>query len=56
MVTLFFSMPQSKLVGYILPVAFPLAYLIGDSAAPLGRTAGVAGQCRALAVLICLAT
>jgi 4-amino-4-deoxy-L-arabinose transferase-like glycosyltransferase len=34
-VTLFFSMPQSKLIGYILPVAFPLAYLIGDSAALL---------------------
>jgi 4-amino-4-deoxy-L-arabinose transferase-like glycosyltransferase len=59
-VTLFFSMPQSKLVGYILPVTFPLAYLIGDCAAPL-----VAGSQRArrlwqasgvLAGLICLAT
>ncbi|MEO8654900.1 MAG: glycosyltransferase family 39 protein, partial [Ramlibacter sp.] len=33
--TLFFSLPQSKLVGYILPVTFPLAYLVGDSAAVL---------------------
>lgn len=59
-VTLFFSMPQSKLIGYILPVSFPLAYLIGDSAAPL-----VAGSRRArrlwqasaaVAAVICLAT
>ena len=34
-VTIFFSLPQSKLVGYVLPVSFPLAYLIGDSAALL---------------------
>jgi 4-amino-4-deoxy-L-arabinose transferase-like glycosyltransferase len=34
-VTLFFSMPQSKLVGYILPVTVPLAFLIGDSARSL---------------------
>ena len=32
-VTVFFSLPQSKLVGYILPAAVPLAFLIGDSAA-----------------------
>jgi 4-amino-4-deoxy-L-arabinose transferase-like glycosyltransferase len=31
-VTLFFSLPNSKLVGYILPVTLPLAFLIGDSA------------------------
>jgi hypothetical protein len=30
-VTLFFSLPQSKLVGYVLPVAAPLAFLIGDA-------------------------
>ena len=38
-VTLFFSLPQSKLIGYILPVAFPLAYLIGDSASMVLATA-----------------
>ncbi len=32
-ITAFFSLPQSKLVGYILPAAAPLAFLIGDSAA-----------------------
>jgi hypothetical protein len=30
MVTLFFSLPQSKLVGYILPVTAPLALLAAD--------------------------
>jgi 4-amino-4-deoxy-L-arabinose transferase-like glycosyltransferase len=30
LVTLFFSLPRSKLVGYILPATVPLAYLIGD--------------------------
>jgi 4-amino-4-deoxy-L-arabinose transferase-like glycosyltransferase len=29
-VTIFFSLPQSKLVGYIAPVTVPLAFLIGD--------------------------
>lgn len=31
-VTVFFSIPQSKLVGYILPVAAQLAFLIGECA------------------------
>lgn len=31
-VTVFFSLPQSKLVGYIMPTVVPLAFLIGDSA------------------------
>ena len=31
LVTLFFSLPQSKLIGYILPVTVPLAFLIGDA-------------------------
>jgi 4-amino-4-deoxy-L-arabinose transferase-like glycosyltransferase len=31
-VTLFFSIPQSKLVGYILPAIPPLAFLIADAA------------------------
>jgi 4-amino-4-deoxy-L-arabinose transferase-like glycosyltransferase len=33
LITLFFSLPQSKLVGYILPAAAPLAFLIGDGIA-----------------------
>ncbi|MGZ5786693.1 MAG: glycosyltransferase family 39 protein [Ramlibacter sp.] len=33
LITLFFSLPQSKLVGYILPVAAPLAFLIADGVA-----------------------
>lgn len=30
LVTLFFSLPQSKLIGYILPVAWPLALLVAE--------------------------
>jgi len=30
LITLFFSLPQSKLVGYILPVTVPLAFLVAD--------------------------
>jgi hypothetical protein len=30
LITLFFSLPQSKLVGYILPAAFPLALIAAD--------------------------
>jgi 4-amino-4-deoxy-L-arabinose transferase-like glycosyltransferase len=33
LITLFFSMPRSKLIGYILPVCAPVAFLIGDAAA-----------------------
>jgi 4-amino-4-deoxy-L-arabinose transferase-like glycosyltransferase len=29
-VMLFFSLPQSKIIGYILPATVPLAFLIGD--------------------------
>ncbi|MCY7319690.1 MAG: glycosyltransferase family 39 protein [Ramlibacter sp.] len=32
LVTLFFSLPQSKLAGYILPATLPLAFLAGDAA------------------------
>ncbi|MEO7809822.1 MAG: glycosyltransferase family 39 protein [Ramlibacter sp.] len=31
-ITAFFSLPESKIIGYLLPVAVPLAYLIGDAA------------------------
>ena len=34
-VTLFFSLPESKIIGYLLPVTVPLAYLIGDGASQL---------------------
>ena len=33
LITLFFSMPRSKLIGYILPVCAPVAFLIGDAVA-----------------------
>jgi hypothetical protein len=36
-ITLFFSLPTSKLVGYILPVAAPLVYLCVDTAFRLGK-------------------
>jgi 4-amino-4-deoxy-L-arabinose transferase-like glycosyltransferase len=39
LITLFFSMPRSKLIGYILPVCAPLAFLIGDAIA-IGVDAG----------------
>ncbi len=41
--TVFFSLPQSKLVGYILPVSFPLALLIADGAS-LWATGGPRGR------------
>jgi 4-amino-4-deoxy-L-arabinose transferase-like glycosyltransferase len=59
LVTLFFSLPQSKLVGYILPVAAPLAFLLGD-----GIASRIAGSPRVrrlwqasvgLAVIVCVA-
>jgi 4-amino-4-deoxy-L-arabinose transferase-like glycosyltransferase len=40
LITLFFSLPKSKLIGYILPVAFPLGLLAADTFArvlPVGR-------------------
>ncbi len=36
-VVLFFSLPQSKLVGYVLPAVPPLAFLVADAAAGLKR-------------------
>lgn len=37
-VLLFFSLPQSKLVGYILPAVPPLAWLIADASEVLGES------------------
>ena len=39
-VTVFFSLPQSKLVGYILPALPPLAFLIADAACAAGARPG----------------
>lgn len=57
-ITLFFSLPKSKLVGYILPVAWPIALLVADGFA---RAAPAAGRrlawwraSAAAAVLVCL--
>jgi 4-amino-4-deoxy-L-arabinose transferase-like glycosyltransferase len=38
LVTLFFSLPKSKLVGYILPATIPLAFLVADAIAIGWRT------------------
>jgi 4-amino-4-deoxy-L-arabinose transferase-like glycosyltransferase len=39
LVTLFFSLPKSKLIGYILPATVPLAFLVADAIA-IGWRAG----------------
>jgi len=43
-VTLFFSIPSSKLIGYILPAIPPLAYLIADASRLLDRPAAAEGS------------
>jgi 4-amino-4-deoxy-L-arabinose transferase-like glycosyltransferase len=43
-VTLFFSIPSSKLIGYILPAIPPLAFLIADASRLLDRHAEAAGS------------
>jgi 4-amino-4-deoxy-L-arabinose transferase-like glycosyltransferase len=58
-VTVFFSLPQSKLVGYILPVTLPLAFLAADSAVQLRRDSSwwrrLWGATAILATVCCLA-
>ena len=59
-VTVFFSIPQSKPVGYIMPLLFPLAALAADAVLSRlqsgSRRAGqVAAGSAALAALLCLA-
>jgi hypothetical protein len=49
-ITLFFSLPSSKLVGYILPALTPLAYLMAEAMSALPRrwrvgNAGFAAAC-----------
>ena len=48
----FFSLPQSKLVGYVLPAVPPLAVLIAEVTARSGPRLGRA--CAIIAVLLCL--
>jgi 4-amino-4-deoxy-L-arabinose transferase-like glycosyltransferase len=57
-VTAFFSLPQSKLIGYILPVTMPMAFLIADAASALRRTSSrgerLWGASAILATVCCL--
>jgi 4-amino-4-deoxy-L-arabinose transferase-like glycosyltransferase len=46
-VTVFFSLPASKLVGYILPVLPPLAFLVADALGGLGVRPAAPGDARA---------
>lgn len=59
-ITLFFSLPQSKLVGYILPALPPLAYLAADAAGVLAARSSVYRRLwrfsGGLAALACVAT
>lgn len=54
----FFSLPSSKLVGYVLPVLAPLAFVIADAAVPLLDRSRLARRSWAVsafaAVTICL--
>jgi hypothetical protein len=58
-VTLFFSLPESKIIGYVLPTTVPIAFLIGDSIslsfASSPRTRSLWRISAALAVAACLA-
>jgi hypothetical protein len=58
-ITLFFSMPRSKLVGYILPAVPPLVYLAADAAMALransARWASAWRIASLLAVVLCVA-
>jgi len=58
-VTVFFSIPQSKIIGYVLPTTVPLAFLIGDrislgwpDSPRIGRLWRI---CAALAAAACVA-
>ncbi|HWI82012.1 glycosyltransferase family 39 protein [Ramlibacter sp.] len=57
LVTVFFSLPRSKLAGYILPVTVPLAFLVADAAlaaAQSGRGRRLLAASAAAAALACL--
>lgn len=56
-VLVFFSIPQSKLIGYVLPVFPPLAFLIAERVAPIwgrGKRRGLSIAV-GVAAVICLA-
>jgi 4-amino-4-deoxy-L-arabinose transferase-like glycosyltransferase len=60
LITLFFSLPRSKLIGYILPACVPVAFLVGDAlsiamaaGAPRARRFAVLGA--SLGTALCLA-
>jgi 4-amino-4-deoxy-L-arabinose transferase-like glycosyltransferase len=60
LITLFFSLPRSKLIGYILPVCVPLAFLIGDAvsvalATGAPRTRRFVALAATLGAALCLA-
>jgi hypothetical protein len=58
-VTLFFSIPQSKIIGYVLPTTVPLAFLIGDRMslgwADSPRVRRLWRVCAAVAIAACVA-
>lgn len=54
-VVLFFSLPQSKLIGYVLPAAPPLALLIAEAAGPMLRGSRWWRATALLAALSCVA-
>ena len=53
-VVVFFSLPQSKLIGYVLPAVPPLALLIADAAGPWVRSGRMWRACAGLAALMCI--
>ena len=57
-IVVFFSLPQSKLVGYVLPACAPLAFLLGDAvqgaAAASARARRAWRVCLGLAALLCV--
>jgi 4-amino-4-deoxy-L-arabinose transferase-like glycosyltransferase len=60
-VLVFFSIPQSKPVGYMMAVIFPVAYLVADAVADRTRNGAspafhLAVTSAAVAALICIAT
>jgi 4-amino-4-deoxy-L-arabinose transferase-like glycosyltransferase len=52
-ITLFFSLPHSKLVGYIFPVVAPMLFLIADTAVAIGRPK-LWRACASFAAVLCL--
>jgi 4-amino-4-deoxy-L-arabinose transferase-like glycosyltransferase len=53
LITLFFSQPNSKLVGYIFPVVAPMLFLVADAGSAPGKKKLWMGSAT-VAVLVCL--